>query len=31
MEKKDFFAKASEIVGKGYAKISEDSVNSSEK
>jgi O-phospho-L-seryl-tRNASec:L-selenocysteinyl-tRNA synthase len=30
VEKKDFFAKASEIVGKGYAKISEDSVNTVE-
>ncbi len=30
MDKKDFFAKASEIVGQGYAKISEQSVNSSE-
>lgn len=30
MEKKDFFSKASEIVGKSYAKISEDNFNSSE-
>lgn len=30
MERKDFFAKAAEIVGAGYAKISEQSVNSSE-
>ena len=30
MDKKDFFAKAAEIVGKGYAKISEDSVNTVE-
>lgn len=30
MEKKDFFAKASEIIGVGYAKLSEQSVNSSE-
>jgi len=30
MEKKDFFAKASEIVGVGYGKISEQSVNSSD-
>ena len=28
--KKDFFAKAGEIVGKGYAKVSEDSVNTME-
>ena len=28
MDKKDFFAKAAEIVGKNYAKLSEDSVNS---
>jgi hypothetical protein len=31
MEKKDqFFVKAAEIVGKGYAKISEESVNTVE-
>lgn len=31
MERRDpFFAKAAEIVGKGYAKISEDSVNTVE-
>lgn len=30
MERKDFFGKVSEIVGVGYAKISEESVNSSE-
>lgn len=28
--KQDFFSKAAEIVGKGYAKISEESVNTVE-
>lgn len=30
MEKKDFFSKAAEIVGQNYAKIAEESINSSE-
>ena len=30
VDKKDFFSKAADIVGKGYAKISEDSVNTVE-